>query len=159
MSRNKLYTPTELEELFHAYRQWTSNNPIVLVKENYGKLLEVPHLRPLTLKGFFAYTIEHHKTSIHHYFHNSKDAYKEFIPLCRDIKTIIHADLTNLALIGGVKENLASKILGLADELKIQGETKTTIPEVIVLKPHYMKHHKDFNDEPTENYLQSPNRS
>jgi len=145
MSRKKIYTPEELESLFHAYRDWTANNPIVLVKENYGKLLDVPHLRPITIKGFYAYAIEHHNTSIHHYFSNSKGAYEDFVSLCSDIKTIIHADLTNLALIGGVKENLASKILGLSDELKEHGREPRifNIPEVIFLNKRESNYSED----------------
>jgi hypothetical protein len=145
MPRNKLYNPQELENLFHQYREWSADNPIILVKENYGKLLNVPHHRPLTIKGLFAYAIEHHNTSIHHYFNNTKGAYDEFVSVVRDIKTIIHAELTNLALVGGVKENLASKILGLADELRLHGEVKNTIPEIIKLTTVYTEHNQPTN--------------
>lgn len=135
MPKTKRLTPEELENLFDQYREWTAENPIMLVKESYGKLLNVPHHRPMTLKGLFAYAIEHHGVDVHHYFNNSREAYNDYTGLCKNIKVQIHAELTNLALVGAVKENLAAKILGLKEDINVTG-TGINAPEVIFVTTH-----------------------
>lgn len=118
--KSKRLTTNDLENIFHQYKEWTIENPVIIVKESYGKLLNVPHHRPMTLKGFYAYTMEHHGVDVHHYFQNSREAYNEFTGVCRNIKLQIHSELTTLALVGGVKENIASRILGLKEEVKVE---------------------------------------
>jgi hypothetical protein len=148
MPKVKRYTPDELENLFFQYREWTKQNPIVITKENYGRLLEVPHTRPTTLKGFYTYCIQYHNSDVTHYFTNSREAYNEYTALCKRIKVQIHSELTDLALVGAIKENLTSKLLGLAEQLNLHGEVKNTIPQMITLTPIYTNYYKPEDHEP-----------
>ena len=145
MPKEKRYTPDELENLFFQYREWTEQNPIVITKESYGKLVRVPNHRPTTLKGFYSYCIQHHNSDVTHYFTNSREAYNEYTALCKRIKVQIHSELTDLALVGAIKENITSKLLGLADQLNLHGEVKNTIPEIIKLTTVYTEHNKPTN--------------
>jgi hypothetical protein len=119
MSKAKDLTPIELKEIAENYINDIRTSPREQKTANYGKIMVLEHDRPPTLLGLYRYGTKQ-GYSLHHYFENTNGAYDEFIGVSKHIKNLIHAELLEMALLGLIKENLASKLLGYTnDEIKL----------------------------------------
>lgn len=107
-----IQTAKDLMQLYTDYVQDLKDNPRIQNVANYGKVTELGHVRPQTLKGFMNYCRIQGKSSAH-YFANTDGRYSEFLGVCMDIKLSIESDMLELALVGMCKEAMCSKILGL----------------------------------------------
>jgi hypothetical protein len=119
-----IQTPTDLMKLYTDYVQELKDNPRIQNVANYGKVTELGHVRPQTMKGFNNYCRLQGKSSTH-YFVNTDNRYNEFIDVCFDIKQSIEADMLELALVGMCKEAMCSKILGLNTPVQIDSNGVT----------------------------------
>lgn len=120
MGKHKhIETPEEFWLLYEDYVNELRDNPRIQSVANYGKITEIPHERPQTLKGFQNFTRMQGKSSLH-YFNNTDNAYNEYIEVCMQVKLSIEAEMLELALIGMIKEGMVSKILGINEPLKVE---------------------------------------
>jgi hypothetical protein len=134
MSRAKDLTPAELETLFNDYFKEITSKPRYQKIASYGKLMDLELDRPPTLLGFYRYGSKR-GYSLNHYFNNSNEAYNEYFVLCNTIKNTIHSELLEMALLGLIKENLASKLLGYTNEelkLNLVSKDKNQIDKIVV---------------------------
>ena len=111
MSSKKELTPEQFFQLFEDYKE-VMKAPRYQTVANYGKLIELPHERPMTLKGFCAYGYSK-GYSLSNYLKNTNGNYTEFISLSKRIKTCIHAQLLELGLLNLINANLTCRILDL----------------------------------------------
>jgi hypothetical protein len=134
MSREKDLTPAELETLFNDYFKEITSKPRKQKTANYGKIMELEHDRPPTLLGLYRYGNKQGYT-LHHYIENTNGAYNDYIGVSKHIKNTIHSELLEMALLGLIKENLASKLLGYTNEelkLNLVSKDKNQIDKIVV---------------------------
>jgi|SRR6185369_9695179 len=133
MGRNKaIESPDALSELFEKYRTWVTDNPLK-VHDFVGKdALEVHknRQRPLSWIGFEAWLYRQGILSqLTHYEQNTGDAYTDYLPIIRAIKTQCSADIIDGALAGIYQQNIAARLEGLTDkkELDHKGIPETNV--------------------------------
>lgn len=124
MAKKKyIETPEILLELFEKYKKKVHENP----RYNYqldktGKVVPVPLRVPLTMEGFKVFCYNE-IGSIKHYFENTDDSYREYLPICSRIKDEIRNDQIEGGMVGQYNASITQRLNGLAE--KTQNENKT----------------------------------
>lgn len=107
--------PEDLWKLFLEYKEWCKQNPKLIYTASLGKLVQVPHEKPLTLEGFETYC--HGKgVSICNYMEQRNgDAYADFYEVVTYIRTQIRGEQIEGAMIGQYNGNIVSRVNHLAE--------------------------------------------
>lgn len=110
----QLKYPEDLWKLFLEYKQFCADNPRVTYTASLGKLVKVPHEKPLTIEGFemFAHT---KGVSVYNYLENKNGAYEEFYHVTLYIRAHIRGEQIEGALIGVYNGNIVARVNHLAE--------------------------------------------
>lgn len=139
MPRDKaIASPEALAELFEKYRAWIDENPRK-VHDFVGKdALEVHknRQRPLSWIGFEAWLYRQGIVSqLTHYEQNTGDAYTEYLPIIRALKTQCSADIIDGALAGIYQQNIAARLEGLTDKKELDHKGIPDPSVIVHIKP------------------------
>jgi len=131
MAKKKIQSPEILLSLFKEYQQYTKANPVKVKKwVGWRKPREViqPKERPLTYTGFECYVMSKGIIStLDHYFMNYQDRYKDFVNVCRRIKTAIRADQIEGGMVGIYNPAITARITGLKDKKETENRGTVTV--------------------------------
>lgn len=139
MGKHKyIETPNDMWELFHNYVKWCKDNPVT--SEDYvggaGKKVVRNYERPLTVSGFRAFG-HREGVTIHHYFSNTDDAYKEYRSICRAIEDEIRDYQLTGGLIGLLNSSITQRLNNLTERVDTttQGEKVNSV-EITIVPPN-----------------------
>ena len=126
MAKNKyIETPEKMWELFTKYKEWASNNPI-LVEDYVGKdadrvLREKP--RCLTMEGFenFVAEIPEMPLSLGDYFSNNNDNYADYSTICSHVRRQIRQNQIEGGMAGVFNPSITQRLNGLVEKKSIEG--------------------------------------
>src|SRR5690606_16490005 len=126
MAKNKyIETPEKMWELFTKYKEWASNNPI-LVEDYVGKdadrlLREKP--RRLTMEGLenFVAEIPEMPLTLVHYFNNTDSNYDDYLSICSHVKRQIRQNQIEGGMAGVFNPSITQRLNGLVEKKSIDG--------------------------------------
>lgn len=128
---NKYLTPAKMWDHFCDYRKDVKDNP-KLVHDFVGKdgdSVERKKERPLTYEGFQNYLADQNIIKhIGDYFTNNGGAYKDFIPVCARIRSVIRQDQIE----GGMCMVFNPSITQRLNNLVEKTENKHEVTEIII---------------------------
>lgn len=116
----KFETPEEMWTAATEYFEWVDANPwhkVEAIKsgDNCGQLINIPTARPYTLQAFRRYI-----GASEEYWREFKNAkHDEFLGVIDAIETIMYTQKIEGAMVGAFKENIVSRVLGLADKAEV----------------------------------------
>jgi hypothetical protein len=120
MGRRKLIeTPEALWNYFLEYKEWVSNNPL-LIEDYVGKdadrvLREKP--RALTLEGFECYLFDKGIISdLSQYFANTEQRYTDYQTICSHIRKTIRANQIEGGMAGIYNPSITQRLNGLVEK-------------------------------------------
>lgn len=106
--------PEDFLKLFDEYKIYCLENPRFTYTASLGKVVKVPHPKPLTIEGFE--TFAHTKgISVCNYLENRNDAYLDFYDVVTRIKREIRGDQIEGGMIGEYNGNIVSRVQRLTD--------------------------------------------
>lgn len=124
MAKHKyIETPEKMWELFEEYVAYIHANPIK-VQDFVGKDgKEVYRLKqkPATMEGFRVFSFNK-GYSIKHYFENTNDSYKEYLPICTHIKDVIRQDQIEGGMAGIYNPSITQRLNGLVEKTDNKNE-------------------------------------
>lgn len=128
--RKAIETPEELEILFERYRKWCKDNPIKKI-DFKGKDVETVYYeyeQPLSWRGFDAWLWDNKIImDLEDYRINTDGRYDDFKGVISGIRKIIESYQVSGAMVGTLKENLVSRLNGLAEKKEVK--SNVTIEE------------------------------
>ncbi|MCY4781695.1 hypothetical protein ORI89_18740 [Sphingobacterium sp. UT-1RO-CII-1] len=129
--RCKNFTPDDIWQLWTDFVIWAKDNPklIFQLSQKLGKAVQVPVERPLVLEEFYTWVDATHNRTIHHYFNEQDERYKEYLGVITRIKNHRYSDVAVGALVGQYNSNVSVRILGLADKVEAKQEIKQEVRE------------------------------
>jgi hypothetical protein len=107
--------PGEIWKLFEEYKIYCSENPRFTFTASLGKIVKVPHFKPLTIEGFETFCYSKSLT-ISHYFENREGRYSEFCDIVTRIKREIRGDQLEGAFVGQYSSNIVARINGISEK-------------------------------------------
>lgn len=107
--------PEDFLKLFEEYKIYCLENPRFTYTASLGKVVKVPHPKPLTIEGFE--TFAHTKgVSVCNYLENRNDAYSDFYDVVTRIKREIRGDQIEGAVVGQFNSSIVARINGLTEK-------------------------------------------
>lgn len=128
--RKAIETPEELELLFERYRQWAKDNKITKMdfKGKDADVVYYEYEQPLSWRGFDAWLWENViLADLEDYRLNTDGRYEEFKGVISGIRKVIENYQVSRAMVGTLKENLVSRLNGLAEKKEVK--SNVTIEE------------------------------
>jgi hypothetical protein len=107
--------PDQIWKLFEEYKIYCSENPRFTFTASLGKIVKVPHFKPLTIEGFETFCYSKSLT-ISHYFENREGRYSEFCDIVTRIKREIRGDQLEGAFVGQYSSNIVARINGISEK-------------------------------------------
>jgi len=125
----KFETPADLWAAAIAYFKWNIENPCIKKDvcksgENVGTAIEIEIERPLTIRGFCNHASIGYSTFNDY---ETRENFKEYSEVIKRIKLIIEDYLITGAAIGTYKENLVSRLTGLAEKKEVEVNTTKNV--------------------------------
>lgn len=124
----KFETPAEMWASACEYFNWVDAHPWQKVEaiksgDSAGKLIKIPTARPYTLSGWCFYIGVSQE-----WWRKFKSAeHEEFFPVIEQIEQIMYTQKLEGAMVGAFKENIVSRVLGLADKADHTGIVPVTV--------------------------------
>ncbi len=120
-------TPELLEDYFNQYVKWAKSNPFKEHDFIGPKAMEVQRKkeRCLSFEGFEIWCYRNGIIkSLEQYFTNQDNLYKEYMGICRVIKTIIRQDQIEGGMAGVYNPSITQRLNGLVDKSENKTELK-----------------------------------
>ena len=110
-------TPEDLWKEFCAYAQDIKGKPRLktLFVGKDGKEVYEPLERPLTIEGFKNWCYDRVGT-VHQYFNNQDDLFKEYLPIITRIREEIRQDQIEGGMVGQYNPNITARLNGLTEK-------------------------------------------
>lgn len=125
--RQKEFSPGELWNMWVEFVIWAKDNPKITHQVNMGKVVQLPIERPLVLSEFYTWVDATYNKTIHQYFDNIDNVYKDYLGVITRIKNHRDSDVTVGALAGIYNSNISVRILGLTDKQELKQEIKADV--------------------------------
>lgn len=107
--------PIEIWNLFLEYKKFCEENPRFTYTASQGRLLQIPHIKPLTIDGFETFCYGKSLT-ISHYFENREGRYEDFCDIVTRIKKEIRGDQLEGAFIGQYSSNIVARLNNISEK-------------------------------------------
>lgn len=126
LNPKKFKSPKELWEKACEYFKWCNENQwvkkeILRGSDGTGKLMDVPVGRPYTLQALCRFLNIERQTFINY---GKAEGYETFFEVVKAIREIIESNQMEGAILGAYKENIISRMLGLAEKVDMGLEDK-----------------------------------
>ena len=110
-------TPKQMWELFEAYQKTVKEKPFLIVDWVGAKAVEVVRAKekPLTMEGFENYCRKE-IGEIHQYFDNANDSYKDYLAICRAIRSEIRQDQIEGGMAQIYSPSITQRLNGLVEK-------------------------------------------
>lgn len=142
-------TPERMWELFCAYRENITNNPILIVEQKKGNVIipkgtpskdvkeylnpivELPARRPLTLEGFENYCADLDVIGdLGDYFSNKNDSYSNYSTICQRIRRTIRQDQIEGGMAGIYNPSITQRLNNLVEKVQNTNIEQPLFPDV-----------------------------
>jgi hypothetical protein len=105
----------DLWKLFLDYKLYCKQNPKLICTASLGKLVQVPHEKPLTLEGFETYCHTLGISICNYMEQRNGDAYADFYEVVTYIRMQIRGEQIEGAMIGQYNGNIVARVNQLAE--------------------------------------------
>lgn len=123
----KDHTPGDIWNMWVEFVIWAKATPKIVHQATAGKVVQIPVERPLVLTEFFTWVDATYNKTIHQYFDNIDNVYKDYVGIVTRIENHRDSDVTVGALSGIYNSSISARILGLADKKELKAEVKADV--------------------------------